>query len=240
MSTKLVGVASIIILLGLAANGHAQETDKTRWGVNVGWAPWQVPSQIDTLFDVESLDVKGADIQIGIQRGKIAGGDWGVAYVRKTLSSDSTVVRSSSSWCLGGYGCVDANTTYVAKSMRLHGVKVHKFFNFGVIRNRVQIGLNLAGGVASISGDVEKREQDLEYTYGPTGIPTSIGVVETTEVVSAEELFGSDIKAMPLLDLQLGVGVIVSPSLKLKILGGLNFPGYQFASVNLVYLFGKR
>jgi hypothetical protein len=157
-----------------------------------------------------------------------------VSFVRKTLASDSSLVRSGGAFCGPNQNCVVTTTTYSGSGVSLVGGKIHKFVSFGTIANRVQIGLNIAAGAASVRGTVNK------YTVAAVPQGPNFVAVGTTTTAAAKELMPSGLSVMPLLDFQLGLGVILAPGLKIKVLGGVNFPGYQVASVSVVYLFGSK
>ena len=56
---------------------------------------------------------------------------------------------------------------------RLHvlGIEAHKFFSFGTIADRVQLGLNIAGGMGSPRGTFEQTSTNESTLSGPPGFP---------------------------------------------------------------------
>lgn len=204
----------------------------SHWGVAGAFTPtWQVPTQLAQLFD-GTVDITGAEFTLGIVRGRDTSGDWGVSYVRKTLKDGSRIEKFESE-CFSN-GCFDTGTSIRTRGVALSGVKVHKFIPFGTISNRVQIGLNLAGGVGQFKGNLETLERDV---VGSADLRTA-RPTETVTIDPASELV--PVSILPLADIEAAVAVIVAPGLKLRAQGGLNLPGYRVFSVTAVYLFGAR
>ena len=221
---------SFAMLVLLAPSVAMAQT--SHWGVTGAFTPtWQVPTQLAKLFD-GTVDITGAEFTIGIARGRDLGGDWGVSYVRKTLSDGSRIEKFESE-CFSN-GCFETGTSVRTRGVALSGVKVHKFVPFGTIKNRVQIGLNVAGGVGQFTGNLETLEREVE----PSADFRTVRPTETLTTEPASELV--PVSVVPLGDLEAAVAVIVAPGLKLRAQGGLNFPGYRTFSVTAVYLFGAR
>ena len=90
-----------------------------------------------------TLDVKGPEFRVGVIRGTTLGGEWGVSLIHKRLSKESTIEIEGSNDLL----------TVIADDAELIGVEVHRFFPFARA-GRVQIGVNLGGGIAQLRGFV--------------------------------------------------------------------------------------
>jgi hypothetical protein len=60
----------------------------------------------------------------------------------------------------------------------------------------------------------------------------------TAQAVDVKQLF--IVRPVPLGRIEVAVGGIVAPGIKIRVSGGLNFPGYHVASVTVVYLLGRR
>jgi hypothetical protein len=222
MRTRIV-VVVVLGLLSCSVPARAQ-AQRTYWGVSGEVEPvWQVPSSFKVLFDADSLTFKGSEYSIGFVRGSILGGDWGVSFVHKTVSDNSNVTRLLSSQCAG---CGNYFTTSGAS---FTGVEVHRFVPFGTIKQRVQIGMNFAGGVAELNGTVH------ELSVSPTGA--------VSQNVDASTLFapgGHQIKVIPLAKIEFAVAGILGPDLKIRAGGGFDFPGYNKFNIAVVYFFGAR
>jgi hypothetical protein len=213
--------------MSVAAIGSAQaQADPTRWGVSVSFVPdWKVPPKVGALLlDDAETNLYGSELRIGIMRGRDEGGDWGVSYVNKAFGNEAGISESSGCFPFTGNpagACAPTGSVYDFSDVRLTGVEIHKFTPFGTIGRRVQIGLEFAGGVASIKG-------------------TAHGVVFGVEGSRADEPQARDLfiaKLMPLVRLEAVVAVIVAPGLKVRVHGGINSPGYQVVGITASYGF---
>jgi hypothetical protein len=159
------------------------------------------------------------------------GGDWGVSLIRKRFRDGSTSLVDLDSGCAG----TPCGTFYTTTSdTSLLGVEVHRFVSFATIKQRVQIGLNIGGGVGRMRGSIAR------LTRQPVGFSD---IIQSEDTVEASELFqpaGTQLKAVPLARLELAVAGIVAPGLKVRVGGGLNLPGYSRVSMDIVYLFGVQ
>jgi hypothetical protein len=174
------------------------------------------------LFDADSVTFKGSELRIGFVRGSILGGDWGVSLVHKTVSDDSNIARLSSQ-------CTGCGSFFTASGVTFTGAEIHRFVPFGTIKQRVQIGMNFAGGVAELKGALH------EATVSRTGSVSQDVPASTLFIVS-----GHDVKTVPLAKIEFAVAGILGPDLKIRASGGVDFPGYDKFSITLVYLFGAR
>jgi len=230
----------LLALALLMASPVAAQRDRSGWGVSASFAPvWRVPPEAEILFEVEPVDIQGSEFRIGIVRGRDLGGDWGVSFVRKRIKDGSTI-GAASEQCFGPIGCGLAGHQYVYEDVRLTGVEIHKFVTFVTIKQRVQVGMNFAGGVARFKG------RTVEYLYDPfvrsaEGFILSATTQQPTVVMDGpqpRDLF--IIKPVPLAKVEIGVAGILAPGLKVRVSGGLNIPGYHVGSVTVQYLFGTR
>jgi hypothetical protein len=214
----------------------AAAQNETHWGVAAAFTPqWKVPSQLEELFD-GTVDLKGTDFAIGIVRGRHRGGDWGLSFIHKRVKDGSRVEKFEEE-CEFTNGCFLDGTSFVTRGVAINGVELHKYIPFGTIKERVQIGMNFAGGVGRFTGDLEERQLSAELIPGAR-FPGPGMTVETVTTEPASELLGTS--TVPLLKLQLAVGFIVNPSFKLRVQGGLDLPGYELFSVTGVVFFGAR
>ena len=217
-----VATWTLIAVLASCAPALAQ-VQRTYWGVDAGITPkWKVPTTFKPLFDADALVVTGSSFEIGFVRGSIRGGDWGVSYVRKSIRDTTTVSRLDTS-------CVGCGVFFTSPDARMSGVEVRRFASFGTIKERVQIGMNLAVGVAQIKGTVR--------SMAVTGTGTTI------EEVDAKTLFqpcGTDIKVVPLGKLEFAVAGILGPDVKVRGSGGFDSLGYSTFSIAVVYFVGAR
>jgi hypothetical protein len=243
--TRRLAWAAVAIVLLVPAKAPAQASDEpTRWGVTASFIPvWNVPPGWKINITADQVNVDGFELTVGFVRGRDLGGDWGLSLVQKAFRRGSHIVRGEGTPCYGQFGCVTERTTIAARDTSLLGLELHRFFAFSTIKRRLEIGLNVAAGVAEVRGTAEKTRLYPIVTTDP--ISTAITAVtqgQETTAVSATQLFsfGGDYKYSPLCKLQLGVGAMITRGLKVRMEAGLNLPGYQDASVTVVYFFGGR
>jgi hypothetical protein len=229
-------VASCVVLLSWPALALAQTPQPSSWGVVSSVNPeWKAGSPFDRIFG-GSVDITGSDFSIGIARGRELSGDWGVSYVRQRWNNGSGVSDIEQDCSSLPNACLTSGEFYRAQNVVVSGIQAHKFIPFGTIKRRVQIGLNIAGGVGSVSGTVERHTIFPDVTFDRTGRATVVQqeIVETTP--AKEELLST----YPMGKVQAAVAVIVARGLKVRFAGGIDFPGTNKFSVTGLYLFGTR
>jgi hypothetical protein len=218
----------------------AAQPDRSSWGVSGTFVPrWETPQEARVVFDADAVDVKGTEFRIGVVHGRTYGGDWGVSFVRKTFKEGSRVERGGGEYCLAA-ACVQGGTTFTTRDLSLTGVEIHKFASFATIKHRVQIGIEFGGGVAQVSGTAERTVVTPIYAPDPRTQRYTVTTAEERSDVKARELFFEELKTVPLGRLELAVATILAPGAKVRLSGGLNFPGYEVFSVTFVYLFGRH
>ena len=220
MRTRIPLLLCAILLL--FPRPSAAQLDNPAWGLTVGFSPlWQMPSEVlSGLFDADIVDLHGPELRLGVVRGTTFGGEWGISLVHKRFKKDSDVQLS------GEHG----RAIFVTEDAEMLGAEVHRFVVFGTISERVQVGINLALGVAKMRGIAEGR-----YSTAPPGSAEQTATVLTPEIF---EFVGRELSWLPIGKLELGVGTIIGDRLKVRVSGGLNFPGYQIAGVTVSYLMG--
>ncbi|MBI1874934.1 MAG: hypothetical protein HYS05_13750 [Acidobacteria bacterium] len=224
-------IVAIVVVACVFPAGASAQDQGSHWGVSGTVVPlWKVPTALGQVMKADQIDFTGSELRVGVARGRDLGGDWGVSFVRKTVKDGSRVVQHKEN--------APGNNFYLTQGVALTGVEAYKFVPFTTIRQRVQIGMNFGGGVATFRGSVESHEQKQSFTFDPA---TQRGTVTYREVVEMHDISKEvDIKVLPLARVEAAVAVLVAPGLKVRGTGGFNFPGYQVASVSLVYLFGAR
>jgi hypothetical protein len=237
MTAGSSGVVLALAILATPCTGFAQPTAASAWGVSGAFAPeWSTPTWLTWLFDGgESSNVFGSEFRLGLVRGSPTGGDWGVSFVSKRFNDDSRVVDGGSTFCTSA-GCVSPQTALEPRGARISGAEIHKYFNFGTIKRRAQIGLELAGGAGTMKGRALRTATD--YRSEPAGTGPAWTETVTQEDLPATALFAEEVEYVPLVRFELGVGVVLSNALKVRVTGGFNFPGTQAVSVRAIYLFG--
>ncbi len=269
---RVAGVLAIVgVCLG-SGSALAQERPPASWGVVGTFVPkWQIPSNLEVVaglhfseddLSVTDQDLRGDEFRIGIVRGRPLGGDWGVSFVRRRFVDSDTEAANG-----GGFSSSNGiyeTTSYLSRvartSVQLTGIEAHKFIGIATIANRVQVGLNVAGGVGRPSGQVAVsssitstrcRNPSFVFPDGgspdvpdPCSGPGATIISRSTQPAGSSNneaypgLFTRDI--MPIGRFELGVGVAVVRQLTLRVAGGLNYPGTNDVTVSAIYLFGAR
>ena len=257
-------VVAFVAILAFAISASAQ--DNPSWGVQASFTPsWQTLPALesgsfgasDEPWDAQSpvdpnlkalltqvlgswfgagTDISGSDYSVGIARGKIDGGEWGVSYVRRNLDGSSRI-EDLSTQCFGpsGKACFPRGGTYELRSVHMDGVEVYKFLPF-VSRGRAQLGVTFAGGLAKMGGSV------TAHMLNPVQVPSTATVAvepgHTVREMAAAEMLGNiDISSIfPLARAEATVALRVTPRLKVRAGGGFNFPGTAI-NVGATYLF---
>jgi hypothetical protein len=210
----------ILAVLVLALPGAAlAQIDNPAWGLGAGFSPrWQVPATFGGLVDGDDIDVGGREFRIGIVRGTTRGGEWGLSLVHKRLANDAAVSVD------GG----EAVARFVNEDAELLGVEVHRFFPFAHVGSRVQIGINLAGGLAQLRGFVRGE-------FDSASSQSLSAVIATRDIF---EYAGRDIDWLPLAKAEVGLTATLGDRAKVRVGGGLNVPGFQIINISVSYLLG--
>lgn len=202
----------LFLIAAFAPAAAEAQLRRTYWGVSAGFTPtWKVPDWQAPMFDAERTALEGSEFRIGFVRGNTLQGDWGVSFIHRQIEDrDGAVVRND-------------GTVLDTRSNTLLGVEIHGFKPFTTIRERVQIGLSYGGGIGSYRGHV---------------LSTAPG--EETEEVPASALFSpgdSSLGFQPLGRLELAGAVILGRHAKIRVGGGISFPGQQLVSITGIFLF---
>jgi hypothetical protein len=211
-------IATVVLVatLTLASQASAQE----QWGVSLGVTPsWHTGGGVRFLFNADRIDLQGSELRVGVVRGWPLDSDWGVSFVDKTIAENSTLDVDVSTCGRGNCG-----TFYRTLSQtRMTGLEFHQFQPFKTWKERVQLGMVGAIGVAWLRGNVYKRTTSEERD------------VESFEA-DAAELFPPSKSVVPLLRIEVAVAALVVQGVKVRASGGFGMPGYHTFSVTLVYL----
>jgi hypothetical protein len=215
-SFAMIGVVTILMLC--AASPASAQIDDPSWGITAGVSPqWSMPGEwLAGLFDATTVDVKGPEFRVGVIRGTTMGGEWGVSLIHKRLSKESTIEVEGSNDLF----------TVVADDAELIGVEVHRFFPFARA-GKVQIGVNLGGGIAQLRGFVTGRQTGVTTTDFTLPFPDAFTVT------------GTEIDWIPLARAELGAAILAGDRLKVRVSGGFNMPGFQIISLSFSYLLGQ-
>lgn len=225
--------------------------DVDRWGVGVSFVPkWEMSRASGVLGKLAEvmfeqgdagLEVTGDDFRIGLVRGKRLGGEWGVSYVRRSFDEESTQGAAETS-CFSGFQNSQICQTYGDEyfyndNVVLHGIEANKLFVFATIKNVVQIGLDLGGGVGWMKGTATERvtqSQGGSFNVPPNSTITLPSTVTETEVPASTLV---TVDPVPIGRVELAVGFVLGRNLKVRASGGMNIPGTQVFSVSASFFF---
>lgn len=211
---KLLSPGTLVVLVSALTFTLTPATvaaQDTFWGVSAEVTPqWKSMAVFDAVYGAEELDISGGDFRVGFVRGRTIGSEWGVSFVRKSLKEGGLIATADQTFAFQG----DAGMV---------GVEVNRFAVFGTIRGRVQIGMIIGAGVASLRGTARTAQG---------------------EIVEAKEAFSlagnSDIPVHPIGRLEFGGAAIVTAGFKIRVSGGLDWPGTAKLTIGGVYFFGER
>jgi hypothetical protein len=244
--------ALVLLAFVVLLPGSLFAQDGSHWGVAVAVNPtWKAMDQFKVLFNGDTaVDIKSQDFSIGIARGKSLGGDWSVSYVRKNFKNGSFADNRETQCDTFVTGCFTTGTLRTLNGVKLSGIEAVKFIKIVNIKNRVQIGLNVGGGIGKLSGPVEIRDFDVTTSCNNTGNCTGTAVQHVSTVDAGAEVCGSNggdcdpalyaLPKYPLGKVEIAAGVILVPGLKIRASGGLDFPGVSTFRITGVYLIGAK
>jgi len=241
LTAVLYAALVVAVLFPDSAMAQAGAVSETRWGVSGSFSsPWRFPQSVanvvagDNKTDLK-VDIPGWEFTVGFVRGRVRGGDWGVSFIRKAFKKGSTAVEERER-CFGGAmgelpPCLLEKTTEIYNNATFPGVEAHWFIPVVRIGNRVQVGLNLAGGGVRPSGTMRKvRDEFIRPSNGEI-IP-----VHTEETLNMSDDWGP---FLPVFKIEGQAAVTLGPGFKLKVGGGLSFPGAGFRVMG-THFFGTR
>lgn len=243
-------IATAILLMPqlAVAQPKTKPPKNPRWAVSFSVTPsWKIAPFIQNALsdDDETVNFEGSELTIGFGRGSRRGGDWGVNFVRKPFK-DGLITEKSQTQCFPGPPpnntqlCNTSHETNVARGMMLTGFEVHWFIAVARIKDRIQLGVNLAGGIANVKGTIHKVEEGSQWQFVPS--PGGQGTNVLTPFHNEEDNPASEelMKKFPLIKVEIEGGVILTPALKVQIAGGLNFPSTNGVRVLFLYLIGGK
>jgi hypothetical protein len=247
-----IALTALVVVLASPKESFAQ----SHWGVGVSGSPeWVITQRFrDLLSDEnETVNIEGSEFAIGLVRGSTLGGDISFNYVRKPWK-DGIGFASDSTECFSPAPnqpqiCLRDREQNFFESVMLNGFEVDWFYapRFGRIKNRVQIGLNVGGGIGKFKGTIHKVDDRQEPVFVPGPPPTRDNPNPgggTTRIVNVHEEERNPVEdelmsVFPMAKIELMGAVIAAPAVKIKAAWGFNFPGNGFR-VLAVYLIGAR
>jgi hypothetical protein len=200
-------ISAALFTLGWASPAAAQ---RKLWGVSLSFAPTWRTLNFSKYVEAgaDTLSLQGEVLRLGVSRGGKVQGDWSLLYLQRTLKTGGLIERDGVA-----YTTMD--------DVKLHGFEAETFAVKGNIKDRVLIGVVVAGGVATVRGRLASTEG---------------GTIDAKEILT---LAGTDVKLQPLFRLELGVGVVVARGFRVRLGGGLDLSGYS-GGLTGTYFFGDR
>lgn len=243
MVPRVLPLLTVIFIAAIATptTAQAQGENRSRWGVSFSGTPkWDYAPFILSIGEkiggspIGDFDVHGGEWSVGFVRGSDNGGDWGVSLVKRSISDDS-IFREH----IGGFStptpapgqtppAVLVENYHTFNSASVTGVEIHKYSPY--LRTRwVQVGLTTAIGFAKISGT------STEHSVLSDG--TSYTYEDTAARAFNRPLLWGDKNTTPIGRVELTAGIRATDRLKVKVGGGLSFPGTSVFRVGVNYLF---
>ena len=216
-----------IVILGLTGTAAAQfvEVERNLWAVNAsitsaGFLPkWESPEAFKALYLADEMKLTGSEFQLGVTRGSLVGGDSGWSYVRQVIDAGSYVIDR------GGVVRLD-----VESPVTLDGFLYHRYTPFTTIRERVQVGMLLAGGAGWYRGSVKRSGAEEMKDNGPVSAAFLSGLGREGD---------SELVPMPLFRVEAAAAVVVGGGVKVRAGGGYGVPSGRLFRVEVLYFFGS-
>jgi hypothetical protein len=220
---------SLFVLLSLAVPGEAQaQAAPGGWTISVSFTPaWAGRDTLSGHTVGWNGSLEGTEFTVGIGRRGPADGSWGVHVVQKNVKDTSV------SWVERDVQAVqssapafrfEATTRRSLHQVVMRGVEFHWFQPFGTIKRRIQIGANVAGGLATCVGN---SEDTTEFLY--MAVDASSGVTIRTDTrYDVETRKASDVlhRIVPLFRAEVATLVALTPSIGVTFAAGLDNPGF--------------
>jgi hypothetical protein len=223
-----------------------------QWAVTFSLTPeWEIkPVALSELAGADRDDIRGPDGQstfggsdwsIGFARGRALGRDWGVSFVRQRIHRDAVIDRTFDS-SGGGAACFPDTCAFgeriVFRDVAVTGSEAHLYVPFVTIKERVQIGVMLAGGGGKFSGTaLVDRFDPISTPAGLIGTRTQLEgpVTEVTRLI----YFGNASEWTLMGRIQPGVAVMVSSHVKIHAGAGFYYPGTTVFALRATYFFPR-
>jgi hypothetical protein len=217
-------IKTMAVVVFAALNFATVAAAQDQWGVSVGLTPsWQTGGGSRFLLKADRVDLHGSEIRLGFVRGSVFEGDWGMSFIDKAIDENSTLDVDVTSCGRGDCGTFYRTLT----TTRMTGLEVHEYRPFKTWRDRVQLGMVGAVGVAWMRGNVYRRTT------------SDLSDIESFDA-DAGELFPPSRSVVPLVRLEIAGSGIIAEGLKIRASGGFSMPGYHRFGVTFMYIFPER
>ena len=225
------------------------DADPVLWGVSGSFTDmWVAPKEYRWLIGAETLDLSGSDYRIGFVRGSLLGGEWGLSYVHQTVDPGSEIGLSRSfpeditirNCEPAAFAAGDCGVFYETNAgLRLRGFELHRFIPFVTFSERVQVGMNIAGGGGWYRGTASRRAVNRSPA---SDLPGEFVGESMVDVMGSELTLPRRFDTpVPILNIDIAVAGIVAGGLKIR--GGMGvygFPGRRRIVASATYLFGAQ
>jgi hypothetical protein len=236
---RVVAIVGVVVTACVVVPCAEAQGTESRWGVQVSFVPsWKGNDSISEglQWAPEGLRHEGSEFLVGFIKGTARGGDWGVSYVRKAIKDSVTTESQTDNFCPSPTNCVTQVEEFRQEihDVVVDGVEAHFFLPFVRFADRVQLGVNIGGGVGFSSGTVRSTDTIKRTTTSPPGTTTQ---VFEDEGDAAGDVIG---KNVVLLKAEFQAAVMVAPGLKIRAAVGLNAPSVAAFRIGVSYQFGAR
>ena len=212
------------------AKAQFVEFERTLWGVSAsmssGFLPkWETPQSLKAFYLADEIALKGSEFQIGVVRGTTTGGDSGWSFFRQPIERGSFVVDSESDGSSVRLAVDSSDTTF-------DGFLYHRYTPFTMIRERVQIGMVIAGGAGWYRGMVTETRTDAEGGSTDSRMAANVlsGLVRQSE---------SRWMPLPVFRFEAAVAGVLPGGFKARFSGGYGLPNGRTLRLGFVYLIGS-
>jgi len=234
--------------VGLWPSSATAQEDSSHWGVGVSFTPkWSAHDTLRTKLlglgsEDDEGDLEGSEFTIGVVRGSVGGGEWGVSYVRRPFENGTTLIEREPEECFNDQfvnSCSRSTFTRELQDVFLQGVEWHMFIPFVRVAERVQIGVNVAAGAGFPEGTIIETFDNVNTTtiLVPPPPRTSTDTFTDTFPSAATDVM---YPVVPLLKLEAQGAILLAPGLKLKVSAGLSAPSAAAFRIGAVYLIGAN
>lgn len=236
---RVVAIVGVVVSACVVVPCAEAQGTESRWGVQVSFVPsWKGNDGLSEglQWAPEGLRHEGSEFLVGFVKGTPRGGDWGVGYVRKAIKDSVTTELLTDTFCPSPTNCVTQVEEFRQdiRDVMVDGVEAHFFLPFARFSDRVQLGVNVGGGVGFSSGTVRSTDTITTTTTNP---PATTTQVFEDEEEAAGEVIG---KTVVLIKAEFQAAFMVAPGLKIRAAVGLNAPSVAAFRIGVSYLFGAR
>ena len=218
------------------------------WSIPTGSGPLGKLAEAVMESGDLGIDVDGLDFRVGVVRGRMLSGEWGVSYVRRSMKDGSTQGGFTEDCQESpGFGqttvlCFVGGEQFIYHDVRLNGLEVNKFSPVVTIKRRLQIGVDVAGGFGALTGTAEQQQPRNDFVP----IRNAQGQIIGQTIVTTIESTIVDAKTLMVFDptllgrVEFAVAGLLGPRLKVRFSAGMNFPGSHVAGIGASYFFGRN